>query len=149
MSDGTRSGVNCSRTDVPPTTFASVSTARLFATPGTPSSRQCPRASRATRIRSTMWSWPTTTFFTSITVCSRRAGRSAGLLGGVMGAPGSGEPGEPGERGDGGEQQQDEAGAGDGVGDVLTGGVGDDLRADVVVDGVQLGGGRGVVRLAA
>src|SRR3954453_1361320 len=130
MSDGTRSGVNCSRTDVPPTTPASVSTARLFATPGTPSSRQWPRASRATRIRSTMWSWPTTTFFTSITVCSRRAGRSAGLgaavLGGVMGAPGSGEPGEPGEGRDGGEQQEDEAGARDGVGDVLAGGVGDD-----------------------
>ena len=54
MSEGTRSGVNCSRTDDPPTTVASVSTASDFATPGTPSSRQCPRASSATSIRSTI-----------------------------------------------------------------------------------------------
>ena len=40
MSAGTRSGVNCSRENVPPTTFATVSTARVFATPGTPSRRQ-------------------------------------------------------------------------------------------------------------
>jgi hypothetical protein len=77
MSLGTRSGVNCRRTDEPPTTVARVSTASDFATPGTPSSRQCPRESRATTIRSTMRSWPTTTFFTSITADSSRAPVSA------------------------------------------------------------------------
>ena len=40
MSEGTRSGVNCSRENVPPATRARVSTASVFATPGTPSSRQ-------------------------------------------------------------------------------------------------------------
>ena len=65
MSEGTRSLVNWTRTNDPPTTVASVCTASVFATPGTPSSRQWPRASNATSIRSTMWSWPTMTFFTS------------------------------------------------------------------------------------
>ena len=46
MSAGTRSGVNCRRANVPPTAVARVSTASVLATPGTPSSRQCPRASR-------------------------------------------------------------------------------------------------------
>ncbi len=53
MSDGTRSGVNWMRAKVPLTVRASVSTASVFATPGTPSSRQCPCASRPTIIRST------------------------------------------------------------------------------------------------
>ena len=56
MSEGTRSGVNCTRAKVPPVTWASELTARVLATPGTPSTRQCPPARRATTSRSTMCS---------------------------------------------------------------------------------------------
>ena len=38
---------------LPPTTLATVSTASVLATPGTPSSSRCPRASSPTSIRST------------------------------------------------------------------------------------------------
>src|SRR5690349_8555014 len=65
MSAGTRSGVNWIRANEPPTTLARVSTASVLATPGTPSSRQCPRASSATNIRSIIRSWPTITRLTS------------------------------------------------------------------------------------
>ena len=50
MSVGTRSGVNWMRANVPPTTFAKVSTARVLVTPGTPSSSTCPLDSRPTSI---------------------------------------------------------------------------------------------------
>ena len=73
MSAGIRSGVNCSREKLPPTTSARVRTASVLATPGTPSSRTWPRASRPTSIRSTIWSWPTTTRLTSNRVRSRTA----------------------------------------------------------------------------
>src|SRR5690606_35171904 len=53
---GDGSGVNWRRAKVPPTTWARVPTARVLATPGTPSRRQWPRASRATMRRSTMCS---------------------------------------------------------------------------------------------
>ena len=54
MSAGTRSGVNCRRVNVPPTTCASVDTVNVLARPGTPSMRQWPRASRQIIARSTM-----------------------------------------------------------------------------------------------
>ncbi len=66
MSDGTRSGVNWTRANDPPTTLAKVRTASVFATPGTPSSRQCPLASSDTISVSTMCSWPTMTRLTSV-----------------------------------------------------------------------------------
>src|SRR5204862_446833 len=64
-SDGTRSGVNWSRTNEPPTTVASVSAARVLARPGAPSRRQWPRAIRATNNRSMTRSCPTITRLTS------------------------------------------------------------------------------------
>ena len=78
MSAGTRSGVNCSRANVPPTAVASVSTARVLATPGTPSSSTCPRASSATSIRSTSRSWPTMTRLISNSARSSRAASTDG-----------------------------------------------------------------------
>src|SRR5205085_914757 len=68
---GTRSGVNWMRANVPPTTFAKVSTARVLATPGTPSSSTWPLDSRPTSIRSTSWSWPTMIRLTSKMARSR------------------------------------------------------------------------------
>ncbi len=79
MSAGTRSGVNWMRANVPPTTRASVSTASVLATPGTPSSRQCPRASSATNIRSTIRSWPTMTRLTSNIARSSTLASCAGV----------------------------------------------------------------------
>src|SRR5579875_2243712 len=78
-SDGTRSGVNCNRENVPLTVLASVSTARVLATPGTPSSRQWPRASRLIMIRSTMRSWPTITRLISNMTRSRAPASAAGV----------------------------------------------------------------------
>ncbi len=82
MSAGTRSGVNWIRANVPPTTVASVSTASVLATPGTPSSRQWPRASTATSIRSIIRSCPTITFLTSKRVLSSSDASSAGVVSG-------------------------------------------------------------------
>ncbi len=62
---GTRSGVNCTRENEPPTTLAKVSTARVLATPGTPSSNTWPLARTPTSIRSTSRSCPTMTRLTS------------------------------------------------------------------------------------
>src|SRR4051812_20273735 len=84
MSAGTRSGVNCTRENVPPTTLARVSTASALATPGTPSSRQWPRASRATNIPSTIRSWPTMTRLTSNIA---RSSCDASCAGGTGAAP--------------------------------------------------------------
>src|SRR3972149_3650543 len=64
-SAGTRSGVNWMRLNSPPIASASVLMAIVFASPGTPSTRMCPRASSATTNRSNRWSCPTITFFTS------------------------------------------------------------------------------------
>src|SRR3954454_14431422 len=60
-SDGTRSGVNWMRLNVPPRTWASVLIVSVLARPGTPSSRTCPPASSATSTRSSIASWPTIT----------------------------------------------------------------------------------------
>src|SRR5258706_1225464 len=80
MSAGTRSGVNWIRAKLPPTTVARVSTASVLATPGTPSSRQWPRDSTATSIRSIIRSWPTITFLTSNRVRSSSDASSAGVV---------------------------------------------------------------------
>ena len=73
MSAGTRSGVNWRRAKEPPMTWAMVDTVRVLASPGTPSIRQWPRASRQMRARSTMRSWPTMTRLTWNRASSRRA----------------------------------------------------------------------------
>src|SRR5918996_1138803 len=57
-SDGTRSGVNWIRLNVPPTTDASVLIVRVFASPGTPSSSTWPPVSSATMTRSSIASCP-------------------------------------------------------------------------------------------
>ena len=60
-SAGTRSGVNCSRLNEPPSTSATVLTVSVFASPGTPSSSTWPPARSATSTRSSIASWPTIT----------------------------------------------------------------------------------------
>ena len=53
-SEGTRSGVNCTRWKLPPSTSATVLIVRVFARPGTPSIRRWPPASRQTKTRSSI-----------------------------------------------------------------------------------------------
>jgi hypothetical protein len=62
MSAGSRSGVNWMRLERAADGAAMVSTDRVLARPGTPSSRQWPLARRHTSIRSIARSWPTITF---------------------------------------------------------------------------------------
>ena len=45
MSDGKRSGVNCTLLKFNPSVFAKALTAVVLASPGTPSKRMCPRQS--------------------------------------------------------------------------------------------------------
>ena len=78
---GTRSGVNWMRANVPPHGApASVSAASVLASPGAPSRRQWPRASRHTKSRSIMRSWPTMICLTSNRARSRRAEASATVV---------------------------------------------------------------------
>ena len=80
MSEGTRSGVNWMRENVPPTTVAKLRTASVLATPGTPSSRMWPLASRPTISCSTMCSWPTMTRCTWLIASPSRRDASAGSM---------------------------------------------------------------------
>ena len=57
--------MNWIRLKSPPIASASVLIAIVLASPGTPSTSRCPRASSATTIRSSRWSCPTMTFLTS------------------------------------------------------------------------------------
>src|SRR5919197_2018653 len=77
-SEGTRSGVNWTRENVPPSTPAVVLIVRVFASPGTPSIRRWPWASRQTRTRSSIASCPAITRRISNSACSRRSLASAG-----------------------------------------------------------------------
>src|SRR6266511_2545948 len=70
MSAGTRSGVNCTRWNCAPMALASDLMARVLARPGTPSTRMCPRDSKATSSRSRSTSCPTMVFLTSYRTCS-------------------------------------------------------------------------------
>jgi hypothetical protein len=58
MSDGIRSGVNCTRLASRPSTVPSVSTSLVLASPGTPTRRPCPLARMVMSDRSTTFSWP-------------------------------------------------------------------------------------------
>ena len=58
MSEGIRSGVNCTRRESSPTTTPSVSTSFVLARPGTPISSPWPPASSTVRLRSTTRSCP-------------------------------------------------------------------------------------------
>ena len=93
-SPGIRSGVNCTRGVSSDSAAERARTRRVFATPGTPSSRTCPRASSAMTSPVTAASWPTTALATSLRTASsaaraarrprgagRRCGRSCGGLG--------------------------------------------------------------------
>ena len=53
MSDGMRSGVNCTRLKPTSRICAMLDTMSVFASPGTPTSKQCPRVKIAARICST------------------------------------------------------------------------------------------------
>ena len=80
MSPGMRSGVNCTRLVSIDRAAARVRTSRVLATPGTPSSRMWPRASRAMSRPATAASWPTTALATSARTASR-ASRASGAGG--------------------------------------------------------------------
>src|SRR3954471_10455727 len=60
MSEGIRSGVNWMRLKLSESASASVEMSSVFARPGTPTKRQCPREKRAIRSCSITASWPTT-----------------------------------------------------------------------------------------
>src|SRR5829696_2011219 len=92
MSEGSRSGVNCKRAKLPPTAVATVSTVRVLASPGTPSIRQWPWASRHTSTRSSRRSCPTMTFLASNRMRSRRAASS---VAGALCSPAMGDSGIP------------------------------------------------------
>src|SRR4051812_19988690 len=76
-SDGTRSGVNWMRRNVPPSTCASVLTVSVLASPGTPSRSTWPPASSATSSRSSIASWPTITRLISCSALSRASRASS------------------------------------------------------------------------
>src|SRR3954468_14858219 len=76
-SEGTRSGVNWTRANLPPSTAAVVLIVRVLASPGTPSIRRCPWASRQTSTRSSIASCPAITLRISNSACSRRSLASA------------------------------------------------------------------------
>src|SRR5262252_7871707 len=65
MSDGSRSGVNWMRWNFARTADASVLTAYVLASPGTPSIRMWPFASRPTSMRWSRYCWPTMALETS------------------------------------------------------------------------------------
>src|SRR5215210_1124126 len=77
-SDGTRSGVNCTRENDPPRTLAVVLIVSVFASPGTPSRSRWPSESRQTRTRSSIASCPAITRRISNSACSRRSFASPG-----------------------------------------------------------------------
>ena len=65
MSEGMRSGVNCTRPKPALTSRARVLAMRVLAVPGTPSSSTCPPVKSATSICWKASSWPTTTLAAS------------------------------------------------------------------------------------
>src|SRR5580698_9079838 len=77
MSAGRRSGVNWMRRAEQPSVVAKALTSVVFATPGTPSRRACPRASRATSIVSTGSDDPMYTRATSRRTSSMRSRAAA------------------------------------------------------------------------
>ncbi len=71
MSDGIRSGVNCTRLNDRFSTSARVEMSSVLARPGTPTNRQWPRANSATSRASTTSRWPTMRFSISRTISPR------------------------------------------------------------------------------
>ena len=89
-SPGMRSGVNWMRLVSTSSAVASDRTRRVLATPGTPSSRTCPPASRAMTRPVTAASWPTTALPTSLRTATNRLRGSAPASGlGMLWAPGA------------------------------------------------------------
>src|SRR5919112_2188992 len=164
--DGTRSGVNWIRRNVPPSTCASVLTVSVFASPGTPSSRTWPPASSATSSRSSIASWPTITRLISCSAASSASRASSKRACCWARAPpgassnwfillpsfhwkSSHEPPEPRERHPGADQQQHEGAAGEARGQLALALLGPELGAELLVDALELGRVVGGERLAA
>src|SRR3954452_14367539 len=152
-SAGTRSGVNCTRLNVPPRTEASVFTVSVLASPGTPSSSTWPPASSETSSRSSIASWPTITRLISKSASSSAArGSSERCPGGGGGTAsirpsplqtGSNDAAEEAERQRGASDQEQQAAAGDGGGDLPLLLLLSELRAEALVDGLEAAGGPG------
>src|SRR3954453_7975060 len=147
-SAGTRSGVNWTRRNEPPSTWASVRTVSVLARPGTPSRSTWPPARRARSRRSSIASWPTMTRLTSCRAsCSVAfAAPRSGLVSGksVTGfLSGSDEPAEPAQGEQGADQEQDEPPAREAGGDLALGLTVAELRAEVAVHRAEAVGGRG------
>src|SRR4051812_33555563 len=145
-SEGTRSGVNWMRLNVPPSTWASVLIVSVLASPGTPSSRTWPPASSATSSRSSIASWPTMTRLISYSASSRALRACSGfsfirLL--------SGQAPEPAQRERAGDGQQRDGAADEPRGDLAGRLARAELRAQAVVDGRKLVGVLGRVRPSA
>jgi len=66
ISLGIKSGVNCIRLNFRSITSATVFIRSVFANPGTPTSKQCPLASKEIRSWSTIFSCPTITLAISV-----------------------------------------------------------------------------------
>src|SRR5919205_2081151 len=165
-SDGTRSGVNCTRRNVPPSTSASVLTVSVLASPGTPSSSTWPPASSATSRRSSIASWPTMTRLISCSAASSASRASSKRACCCARAPpatssnsfillpsfprsNSHEPPEPRERHPGADEQQHERAAGEAGGELALALLGPELGAELLVDALELGGVVGGEGLAA
>src|SRR3954447_21847478 len=152
-SAGTRSGVNWTRRNEPPRTWASVRTVSVLARPGTPSSSTWPPASRATSRRSSIASWPTMTRLTScsaswsVAFAAPRSG--VGSWNSFTGSFRSDQPAEPAQGQEGADQEQDERPAREAGGDLALGLAVAELRAEVAVHRAQPVGGRGGVGLPA
>ncbi|MCY1243471.1 hypothetical protein D9M72_564870 [compost metagenome] len=94
MSPGIRSGVNCTRLVSRLSAAESVRTSSVLATPGTPSSRTCPRQSNAMSSPVTVESWPTTALATSCRTSSK-AWRTGSVPAVPSAVASAGPPGPP------------------------------------------------------
>src|ERR671927_90840 len=165
-SDGTRSGVNWMRRNVPPSTCARVLTVSVLARPGTPSSRTWPPARRATSRRSSIASWPTITRLISCSAASsasRASSKRACCCARLPPATSSNwfillpsfprsnshEPPEPRERHPGADEQQHERAAGEARGQLALALLGPQLGAEALVDALEVAGVVGGEGLAA
>src|SRR3954453_22052887 len=138
-SDGTRSGVNCTRRNLPPSTSASVLTVSVSPSPGTPSSSTWPLDSSATSRRSSIASWPTITRLISYSASSSELRASSGVSV-IRSSIGSGQAPEPAQRERAAEGQERERPADERGGDLALGPARPALRAQAVVGGVELVG---------
>src|SRR3954467_112336 len=165
-SAGPRAGGNRRRLNVPPGTSATVLTVSVLARPGTPSSSTWPPARSATSRRSSIASWPTMTRLISCSAASSASRASSKRACCWARAPpatssnwfillpsfhwkSSHEPPEPRQRHPGADQQQHEGAAGEARGQLALALLGAELRAELLVDALELRGVVGREGLAA